>query len=242
MISGKIAKQSRTMTAGSTMRRPEWRSSRSAQPGLWATSSMASAAVAVIGSPTGQEEEKTGAALRGAAPGACLFGADSRLVGGKLLVLADLVVQLVPAVGDHLHGGLLVDLAGQEARDRLVQHDLLVLLVLRHAQVEDHVRAVHALVDSAEIDLGLFLAHAGLLPQLAEGKLRGAVGIEAGAADGHVRVRLRGLGHEGEVGVGRVLHLRAGRSVDAAAPAAEGRERRVVHAVDSVGAAVGRAG
>src|SRR3954452_6480678 len=98
MISGKIAKQSRTMTAGNTMRRPEWRSSRSAQPGLWAACGMASAAVAVIGSPTGQEEEKPGAAP-GAAPGACLLGADGRLVGGQLLVLADLVVQLVPAVG-----------------------------------------------------------------------------------------------------------------------------------------------
>ena len=55
--------------------------------------------------------------------------------------------------------GLLVDLARQEARERLVEHDLLVFLVLRNAQIEDHVRAVQAVLDGAEVDLRLGLGH-----------------------------------------------------------------------------------
>ena len=74
----------------------------------------------------------------------------------QLLVPAQLVGDLVPARLDDLLHRLrrLVDLAGEELGDRRVEHHLLVVLVLRHAQVEHHVRAVEAVLDGAQVVLG----------------------------------------------------------------------------------------
>src|SRR6188472_2353283 len=58
-----------------------------------------------------------------------------------------LVSDLVPAVGDLLHRLLLVGVAHEVGRDRLVESDLLVLSGLRDAQVEHHVGAVQAVLD-----------------------------------------------------------------------------------------------
>src|SRR4029079_18107212 len=80
-----------------------------------------------------------------------LLRADGRLVDLKLVVLSDLVVKFVPAVLDGLHGRVLIDLAGQEARHGFVLDYLLILLILWDTQVEDHVRAVKARLNSAEV-------------------------------------------------------------------------------------------
>ena len=130
----------------------------------------------------------------------------------------------------------------EEPGNRLVQNHLLVFLVLRNAQVEDHVRAVEARLDGAEIVLRGGFAHARLGPVRQFLELRNAVGVEAGLADGDVDIRLRRLLHIGEEGVGGFLDLGVGLGVDAAAPAAERCERRMVDAVDRVRAGVLGAG
>src|SRR4029079_11830178 len=96
-----------------------------------------------------------------------LLALDSkaRLVGGELGVAALGVGDLLPAVIDLLDRGVSIDLAGEELRDRLVQHDLLVLLGLRDPHVEDHVRALEAGLDGPKIVLRGLLAHARLEPR-----------------------------------------------------------------------------
>src|SRR6476659_6890570 len=101
MMRGKIAKQSSTTTAGSTIIGPECRSIRSARLGRSVSS--AGAAVAVIRNPP------RGPARRTAPGGRALLRADRGLVEGQLVVGADLLVELVPAVGDRLHHRVLVD-------------------------------------------------------------------------------------------------------------------------------------
>src|SRR5262249_33544652 len=86
------------------------------------------------------------------------------------------------------------------------------------------------------------VAHAGLHPQVVAAELRGAVGVEAGFAQRHVNVGLGRLAHVRHEGVGGILHFRVGGSVDGPGPATKGGERRVVHAVDGVGAVGGVAG
>src|SRR5687767_10499298 len=63
--------------------------------------------------------------------------ADGGLVDFELLLAADLVGELVPALLDGLYRGFLVDFPGQEAGNRLVQNHLLISLVLRNAQVQN---------------------------------------------------------------------------------------------------------
>src|SRR5262249_16677930 len=64
-----------------------------------------------------------------------LLRAERRLVSLQLLVAADLVGGLVPAVFDRLHRVLGRQLARQEARDGGIENHLFVFLVLRDAQV-----------------------------------------------------------------------------------------------------------
>src|SRR6185312_2702907 len=84
--------------------------------------------------------------------------AERALVELELALDPDLLVELVPAVKHGLDRLLLIDFTRQEARDRLVEHDLLILLVLRDAQVEDHVRAVETVLDRAKIAVSGHLA------------------------------------------------------------------------------------
>src|SRR5215216_7213893 len=101
-------------------------------------------------------------------------------VGGLLLVASLVVGDLVPAPLDLLHGLVAGDLPGQELGHRRVQDHALVLGRLGDPQVEDHVRALEAVADRAQVVLGGLLAHAGLDPQLGVRELGGAVGVEAG--------------------------------------------------------------
>src|ERR1700733_4789063 len=95
-----------------------------------------------------------------------LLDAERRLIGLQLVVDADLFVEIVPAAEDGLDGRFLVDFAGEEARDRLAEDHLLILLVLRDTQIEDHVRAIEAIPDGPEVAVAGHLAHAGVLPDV----------------------------------------------------------------------------
>jgi hypothetical protein len=164
------------------------------------------------------------------------------LVELQLAVDADLLVEIFPAVEDRLDGLLFIELAGEVARDGLIEHDLLVLLVLRNAQVEDHVRAVQAVLDRAEIGISGDLAHACFFPGVVIGELARAIGIESRGADRNVDVRLLGLRQVGDERVGRVLDLVLRLHIDAAAPAAKRGVGSMVHPVDRVRAAILGAG
>src|SRR6478609_9600638 len=109
MISGKIAKQRSTMTAGRTISGPDRLSIRSAQLGR--PTCRAGASVAVI--RTSPRGNPGAASCRAGLP--ALLRADRGLVEGELVVGADFLVQLVPAVVDRLDHRFLVDLPGQEA-------------------------------------------------------------------------------------------------------------------------------
>src|SRR5262245_20130331 len=92
--------------------------------------------------------------------------AKARDVGGELLVLADLVGDLVPAVRDGLLGAGLVELARQVLGDRRVEDVLLVALRLRDPHVEHHVLVLEGGLDGAEVVLRGVLAEARILPRL----------------------------------------------------------------------------
>ena len=185
-----------------------------------------------------------GRARRGrvAHPKALLGHAEGSLVGRPLVVPAEFLGDLVPAGDDLLDRLVGRGLAGQRPVDRGVEHDLLVALVLRHAQVEHHVRAAQAGLDCPQVVLGGPLAHPGLEPQVEVLELRDPVRVEAAGADRDVLVRLLRLRHVGQEGVGRVLGPRVLGGVDRPRPAAERRERRVVHPLDRVRAGGGVAG
>src|SRR3954470_1727411 len=227
MISGKIDIARTTRTAGS---RNTPGATRSATPAR---------AEALARARRGARARPGPAVCTGRPPARLALDAERVEVGGVLGVAAELVADLVPALLDLLDGLVRRRLARQHPVQRGVEHDLLVALVLRHPQVEDHVRAVQAVLDGAQVALGRLLAHPGLLPQLHALELRGAVGVEAGPADGDVDVRLLRLAHVGEEGVGRVLDLLVLVLVDRSGPAAEGGEGRVVDAVDRVRAGLG---
>src|SRR5688500_12071784 len=60
-------------------------------------------------------------------------GAERRLVRLELLLGAELLGDLVPALLDVGHRLVAINLTGEQAGDRGVEHDLLVALVLRNA-------------------------------------------------------------------------------------------------------------
>src|SRR3990172_11175541 len=203
---------------------------------------MAARSARPAGPAGGPGRRRAGSAARVAVKSRPRSHAERAAIGLLLIVAPELVGDLVPPALDLRHRLLGRDLAGEHPVDGGVEHDLLVALVLRDAQVEHHVRAVQAVADGAEIVLGRLLAHPRLEPQVEVLELRGAVGIEAGDADRHVDVRLLGLADVGQERVGGVLYLGVAGRVDGAGPAAEGRERRVVDAADGVRAGRGVAG
>src|ERR1700722_10148413 len=254
MISGKIAKQRRTMTPGSTISRPELRSIHSSRLSadrlsafaVWARV-MCPSSVAGSVRPAAKNAEKAFLARQltrqedSRGEGSAL-DAERPLVELQLAVDADLLIEIVPAVEDRLDGLLSIELAGEVARDGLIEHDLLVLLVLRNAQIENHIRAIQAVLDRAEIGISGDLAHARVFPSVVVDELARAIGIKSRGADRNVDVRLLGLRQVGDERVGRVLALILRLHIDAAAPAAKRGVGRVVHPIDRVRAAVLGAG
>src|SRR5215475_8930850 len=171
MISGKMESASTISTAGMTNTRgAHWSAKAMKRSSRWLAS--------VIGEDRGvppcplPDREGAGpvmsrrdCAWQQAGETRSLFDAERGAIGLQLGVLAELVRDLVPARLDVRRRLVDVDLAGEQARDGGVEDDLLVALVLRHAQVEHHVRAVQAVLDGAEIVVCRRLAHASLLPQ-----------------------------------------------------------------------------
>src|SRR6478752_4652560 len=72
-------------------------------------------------------------------------------IGSELLVLARLVGDAVPAIGDRLLGAGLIELTGEELRERGVQDVLFVALGQRDAHVEHHVGTLETALDRVKI-------------------------------------------------------------------------------------------
>src|SRR6266702_4203126 len=113
-------------------------------------------------------------------PGSLLRDAQARLVGVQLPRPAHFVRLLVPLIGYLRHCLVYRELACKELRDRRV----LIESGLRDAQVKDHVRALQARLDGAEVVLRRLLAHARVKPGLEVAEVRLTVRVEAGLADG----------------------------------------------------------
>src|SRR5689334_14524515 len=77
-----------------------------------------------------------------------------REIRGFLRVAPKLVGQFFPTVADFLGSVRRGDFTCHEARQYIVENDLLVLLIVGNTQVEHHVRAVQAVLNRAEVILG----------------------------------------------------------------------------------------
>src|SRR5262245_61293853 len=90
---------------------------------------------------------------------------QARGVRGALLVPSLFVGDLVPAVCNLLHRRITTDLTGQELGQRCVESHALVLGALGNPQVEDHVRALQAVANRAQVIPRGRRAHPRLEPE-----------------------------------------------------------------------------
>src|SRR4029079_10782783 len=151
-----------------------------------------------------------------------------------LLVAAKVFGDLLPTRFDIRERLVDRGFAGEIAGEFGVKHHARILLRAGDGAVRSHVRIVQGTFYRTKIVLGEFRRETCLYPRLRIGELRVTVGIEAGPADSHIDVRLSRLVHVGQEVVSGLLDLGIGLGIDGARPATEGRERRIVDAIDYV--------